>query len=256
MPALDIRWTGVMVSRGRCLIAVPKRVTGRVAAGKEVAEMKRMLLTAATWTLVALAAPGVAAAAHHGKRHHHAHHATHRRHAVRAHVLDFPGSTQSSDAGASGSSSTTQSSPPASPSAGATAGTVTSFKEGLLTITLTNGTPVSGQVAEQTEIQCTPATPPSGSGEDQGDDRGQGDGPGGPQGDEGGGSSSQGQTARMSSDGAQQAGGDDEEPGQEGADDDEQACTTAALVPGAVVGEAELSLGSAGAVWDHVDLIQ
>ena len=40
-----------------------------------------------------------------------------------------------------------------------------------------------------------------------------------------------------------------------GDDDAQQACTTTALTSGAKVGEAELAITSAGAVWENVGLI-
>jgi len=43
--------------------------------------------------------------------------------------------------------------------------------------------------------------------------------------------------------------------GEDGGAGQPSMCTTTALVPGAVVAEAELSVGGSGAVWDHIDLI-
>lgn len=215
--------------------------------------MKRMLLTAATSSLLAIAAPGVAVAAHQGKRHHRAHHAHHSAH--RARVMVF-GAAMPAGSGATGTTApTTPATTPTTPgTAGETAGTVTSFTAGVLTITLTDGTVVSGKVTENTEIQCQSAVTAGGSGEDQGEDASGSD--------DGQGTTGQAQ-ARMSSHDGSSGGGDGQEgedgqSGEGGQDGGESqpACTAAALVPGAVVREAELSVGSAGAVWDHVDLIQ
>jgi hypothetical protein len=192
--------------------------------------MKRILLVAVSSTALSLAAPAIASAHHHGTKRHHKHHA------AKVRVLDFRAS-----AAPSTSSPTTPTTP-----ATETAGKVTSFKEGVLTITLTDGTPVSGKVTEQTELHCTPATPGSG-GEDNDDQSGSGEG------DQG--SSGEARASESSRNLAHVAdnGGDG---GGDGADEGQQSCTTAALVEGAMVREAELSITSAGAVWDHVDLIQ
>jgi hypothetical protein len=190
--------------------------------------MKRLLLKTTTVSaMLALAAPGVASAHHLAERqHHHARHASaHHRHATRATVRTF------GSAPATGQATTTT--PPATPpsASGETAGTVTSFTGGVLTITLTNGSTVSGQVTDQTEIRCLPSAPPA-EGEDQGDDHSGGD-----QQHPGGGNQ-----------------GDDNGQGDDGPGDG-QSCTTAALVAGAVVREAQLRVSSAGAVWDQVALI-
>jgi hypothetical protein len=122
---------------------------------------------------------------------------------------------------------------------------VTSFKAGVLIITLTDGTEVSGKVTEQTEIRCTPATPTTGGDDDE---AGSGEGDQGSSTESLSNAGSQGDAHAASS-------GDDGEDGQDGPDEGQQSCTTAALTPGAMVREAELRLGSGGAVWDRVDLI-
>lgn len=217
--------------------------------------MKRMLLAAATSSILALAAvPSLALAAHHSTCHRRGHHACTQSHrAKHARVLNFgaplgsPGTTGSTGTTGTGP---TQLSPstPATPSSGETAGTVASFTGGVLTITLTDGSTVSGKVTEETELHCQPATPPA-----QGTDPDE-------QGDESSGGNgedefSQGGAPGISSHGNDMSGGG----GSGGGEDDEQAqqsCTTAALVPGAVVREAELSVGGAGAVWEKIDLLQ
>jgi hypothetical protein len=177
--------------------------------------MKRILLMAVSSSALALAAPGTALAHHHhhAKRHH-------KHHAARARVLDFRAS-----APATTSPTTT------TPSSTESAGKVASFKEGVLTITLTNGQQVSGKVTEATRIQCPTATQPGNEGED--DDQGSGD-------DE---HSSFSHDAHQACNGAQ------------GHESSQQSCTTAALTEGALVRDAELSIGPSGAVWDHVDLM-
>jgi hypothetical protein len=193
--------------------------------------MKRILLVAVSSSALALGAPAIASAHHHAK-HHHAKH-----HAARARVLDFRASAPATPA-TPGSPAT-----PATPS-NESVGTVTSFKEGVLTITLTNGTLVSGKVTEQTEIHCTPATPATGGGDHEA---------GSGEGDHG--SSTEAQSTEHSHGDAHAASSGDD--GEDGADDQgQQSCTTTALVPGAMVREAELSLTGTGAVWDRVDLIQ
>lgn len=208
--------------------------------------MRRMLIAAAASSMLALAAPGLASAAHKSKCHHHAHHACAKsRHASRARVINFGRPLSALGAtgpvGPSGTGTTpTVPSMPAEPAE--TAGTIASFTGGVLTITLKDGSTVSGKVTENTEIQCQPATPMTeGGGEDQSGDKSSGDGE-----DEVHGASG------ISSHGDSMSGGED---GQDGNGEQQSACTTAALVPGTVLAEAELSVGSSGAVWDHVDLI-
>jgi hypothetical protein len=192
--------------------------------------MKRILLVAVSSSALALGAPAIASAHHHAK-HHHAKH-----HAARARVLDFRASALATPA-TPGSPAT-----PATPGS-ASVGKVTSFKEGVLIITLTDGTAVSGKVTDQTEIKCTPATPATG-----GDDDEAGSG----EGDHG--SSTAGESDEGSHGDAHAASSSDD--GDDGSDSGPQTCTTAALAEGAMVGEAELTIGSAGAVWDRIDLIQ
>jgi hypothetical protein len=186
--------------------------------------MKRILLVAVSSSALALVAPAIASAHHSGKHHSGKHHSG-KHHAARARVLDFRASAAPTPA------------TPATPST-ESAGQVTSFKEGVLTITLTDGTVVSGKVTEQTEIRCTSATSAAG-GDDNDDEGGSGEG------------DHVSSTAGLRGDAHAASSGDD---GQDGPDEAQQSCTTAALVPGAMVREAELRLGSAGAVWQKVDL--
>jgi hypothetical protein len=199
--------------------------------------MRKTIITAIA--SAALAVPGIALASHHGERQlrddhgvqHKRHHARHHRH---AHIVTFGAAASSAPSGAPGTSSPTSPVPPGQE----TAGTVASFSEGTLTIKLNDGSTVSGKVGDFTEIECHPATAAAAS---HGDDNGQGDD--NDQADDNG----QGDDRN---DGA----GHDE--GDDNGQDQAEHCTTAALVTGAVVREAELSVSSAGAVWKKVELGQ
>ena len=231
-------------------------------AVEEVAQMiQRTLVAVAAAAALAITAPGLAVAAHRAAHrsstcHHRSHHACARsRHAARARHITFGAPTDSIGAGTAPSTPITPA--PAEPAAGK----VASFTGGVLTITLTDGSSVSGKVTEATEITCATAAQPGG--DDQNEEAG------GPESDsqesngqasggaDGGGASS-GALGVASHGDAMSSGGDtegtqgDDEEGSAGAP---SACTSAALIPGAVVADAELSIGgAAGAVWDHVDL--
>jgi hypothetical protein len=96
------------------------------------------------------------------------------------------------------------------------AGTISSFDQatGRLTIALTGGETVSGLVTDETRIRC------EGTDDRRADRRDHG-------------------------------GGDDNESPEAG---ETPSCTTAALVPGAFVGEAELRLGTGTATFEEVEL--
>jgi hypothetical protein len=236
--------------------------------------MRRIFLTAIASSALVVAAPSVASASHHGKSKscQRAHHAKRSSCASRARHIRFgaalvagaPTGTAPSSSTSPGTAGTPGS--PTTPIPGETAGVVKSFTEGVLVITLNDGTTVSGKVTEQTEIHCQAA---SSAGSDGGGDEGQqtdgedGSPSAGAPNPSGGGDA---RAASVSSDG--EGGGPGHEdgegagPGQggddEGSGDDEHAsgpCTTAALVPGAVVREAELSIGGSGAVWDRIELM-
>jgi hypothetical protein len=187
--------------------------------------MKRILLVAVSSSALALAAPAIASAHHHAKHHH-------KHHGAKTRVLTFRASAAPTTSPASPTAPTT----PTTESAGK----VASFKEGVLTITLNDGTSVSGKVTEQTQIHCS--APPTTGGEDNDDEGGSGEGDHG--------SSGQPRASESSRHLARAADHGD------GGDEGQQSCTTSALTEGALVREAELSISSAGAVWDHVDLIQ
>jgi len=134
------------------------------------------------------------------------------------------------------------------------AGTIASFdaESGKLVISLFGGESISGLVTEGTEIKCEDSSGASASsdGSEVGDDNG-GEGEVEP-GDDTGGQEEAGDDN----------GGDNSGPGSEnsgpGRGDDEQGdggtCTTADLVPGAVVQEAELKIASGQGTFEEVEL--
>ncbi len=110
-------------------------------------------------------------------------------------------------------------------------GSVESFENGVLTISLANGGTVDGMVTDETEVKCD---------DDPGDDRGHDEGDddhGDHHGDGGGGD-----------DDAQAA-------GHHGDHEDGEDCGSDALVAGAKVLEAELKIRNGEAVWDEVELL-
>jgi len=106
----------------------------------------------------------------------------------------------------------------------APAATVVSFTNGVLTIKANDGNTASGMVTNDTELICI--TP--------------------------------GQSGMWSHD-RNRGGGGWDEGGDNGQGDDDsganQTCTTSALVAGAIVQKAVLTISSAGATWDKVELI-
>jgi hypothetical protein len=121
------------------------------------------------------------------------------------------------------------------------AGTVASFTGGVLTITLSDGSMVSGAVTNATEIECMSPAADEATGENGGDDSGQmqtaDDGPGG--GDQSG------------EDSSGSGGGDEGDDGNDATN-----CGTAALTPGTTVQDARLAISGSGSVWQRIDLIQ
>jgi hypothetical protein len=133
------------------------------------------------------------------------------------------------------------------------AGTISSFDAatGRLAIDLFGTDTVAGFVTDATEIKCEDehsttagaSSEGSGSGEEEpGDDNGgQGEEePGDDRGDDGVDNSG--------------PGSDNSGPGHEGDDDSDRTCSTAELVPGAVVEEAELEIRNGQAVFEEVEL--
>lgn len=147
------------------------------------------------------------------------------------------------------------------------AGTIASFDAatGRLTINLFGGDTVSGLVSASTEIKCEDSSSASasdagsGSGEaEPGDDNG-GEGEEEPGDDNGGDNSGSGSGDESGEDNSGPSdnsgpGSDNSGSGNESDDDGDHLCTTAELVPGAVVEEAELKLDNGQAVFKEVEL--
>jgi hypothetical protein len=165
---------------------------------------------------------------HHERRHHHHARIRHR--------------TFGSAVGTSGTTTTSNDN----------AGTVSSFTNGVLTITLPNGSMVSGAVNRDTRIECQGNT--AQADQDPGDnDAGENAGERAHDERSGGGDSSRGDDNPGAGDDAQ---GDNDNSGDHNDNNDEmQNCSSSALTQGTVVREAELALGSGGARWDKVELL-
>ena len=203
--------------------------------------MRRIIVAAVTTT--ALALPGIAlahgsehslGAKHHGVRHAERHHRHHRAHLLTFHAAQAPATTPSAGQGTT----------PPVPGADERAGTIASFTAGTLTITLNDGSSVSGKVTPATEIECRPAMASAADNGDNGDNSG-----GGEHGDRSGPSFGDGQSGEDSGhdEGDHDAGDDD-------AHDEAEHCSTTALVPGTSVREAVLSVGGSGAFWVKLEL--
>ncbi len=184
--------------------------------------MKRIVVTFLIGTAVAVAAPSAALAAHHK------HHRSRHNHSARAHRRVRHERFGKADQ--------TQ------PSNAQEAGTVTSFENGILTITLNDGSTVSGAVTNGTELECM-APAQQNQGDNDGDDSAALTNA---RNDHGGGSSS-----GSGDDNGGSGSGDDNGGGGDG----NQMCSTASLAPGTPVAEANLEISSAGASWDKVELI-
>lgn len=201
------------------------------------------MLAALSVIALALASPG-AALAHHGHRGHHRKHDA-RAHHARVHFEHFGApAPASSDTGTSAGPEETK---PASPTEAV--GTVASFENEVLTITLNDGSTVKGKVTSATRIECmTTATAPSSDEESRDHDRGSGD-------DRSGDSdqSSSEQESQSKEDGSD---------GGEGSDDNaeptaaEPECGPTALTPGAGVREAELKIGPGGTEFESIELVK
>jgi len=126
---------------------------------------------------------------------------------------------------------------PMSMSSSDNAGKVQTFQNGVLTIVLNDGSTVSGRVTSDTELECMAPEESSTTHEDgdrSGDDNGSGDDQGQDQGDN--------------------------DQGEDQSDNDQNEneannCSTSNLTGGTVVHEASLRIGSAGAVWQKVELV-
>jgi hypothetical protein len=132
-------------------------------------------------------------------------------------------------------------------------GTVDSFENGVLTITLANGGKLSAAVTDETDIECD-SEPGDDRGEDEhGDHHGDhGDDNDGDEGDDNEGDDNEGDDG----DGDH---GDDRslqgDGGDHGDDEGNEDCGTEALVAGAKVLEAELKVSGGEAVWTDVELL-
>ncbi|MGH2879466.1 MAG: hypothetical protein ACRDK4_07680 [Solirubrobacteraceae bacterium] len=213
--------------------------------------MRLRLLTVVGAFALALAVPS-AALAHHGRGHH-------RHHNAKAHHAR----SRFEHIGATGvSGPTTTPSDPTPPPTGTTpenAGKVLSYEKEVLTITLNDGSTVSGKVSTDTKIECvkaapTTAPPPPTSGEptDQspGDDSGPGD-------DQSRGDMSQGDGNQSEEPGEVSS---DQQDGEDGAPAEpaaaEPPCDTSALVKEAVVRSAELRIGPSGDEFENIVLVR
>jgi hypothetical protein len=205
--------------------------------------MRRRLLTAVGITAIALAVPS-AALAHHGRGHHRHHMAHHAK--FRFVHIDATGMTTAPPSGDPASPTTPTTPPPEN------AGTVTSYTGGVLTLTLNDGSTVSGKVTSDTRIACVKASPttPTGAPPTEGapgDDNGEGDdqsrGDMSQQGDDGSGESQESEDG--GDDGQQQAAGAPEPP-----------CDSSALVAGAAVRAAELRIGPGGTEFENILLVR
>jgi hypothetical protein len=226
--------------------------------------LRRGPLTAtAGLATLTLLAPGAALA--HGRHHRH-HQRGHHAHVSFIHL----GPTTASATGTGTAGATT---PATTPSTGAgstttstttneNAGTVASYTGGVLTLTLTGGSHVSGKVTADTQFECvsaTPTTPPSGDQDDEGapgDDNGLGD-------DQSEGDSNQGGDSQVGQQlavaGQWQDGGDH----SQGDDQDDEApivseppCDSSALIEGAVVRAAELRIAPGGTEFESIVLVR
>lgn len=188
--------------------------------------MRRILTAVVACATVMAFAPSLAQARHHHRRHHRSHavHAVRHRRGVRHRRF-----------GSSGSTTTGQQQ---------SAGTVTSFDSGVLTITLNDGSTVSGQVTNDTNLECMAASSNTQSE----------DGDGGPNGSDD--SSGDGDNSSQSGDGENSSVNDgDDNGGDDDQGDQAQSCMTSSLTPGTPVAEANLQISNAGAVWQKVELI-
>jgi hypothetical protein len=203
--------------------------------------MRRSLLTAVWIMALVLAVPSVALA-HHGRGHHH-------HHTSRAHHAKFRFVHIGSPAAAPVTpTAPTTPTTPTTPPAPENAATVASYTGGILTLTLNDGSTVSGKVTADTRIDCVKATPTPPAGgpptdEGPGDDNGQGD-------DQSRGDMSQ---SGQGKDGWQH-GGDDDEGEIRGST--EPPCDSSALVAGAIVRFAELRIGPNGTEFESILLVR
>jgi hypothetical protein len=121
------------------------------------------------------------------------------------------------------------------------AGKVVTFDGTNLTIDVFGSPPLTGKVTQDTEIECDPGDD-SGDGDNVSHSSFRHDG----EGDQGGEDTGEGD--HQGNDEGDHEGDDNESDGK--------SCPVSALAPGAVVQEAELSLTSAGLVFDKIELVK
>jgi hypothetical protein len=207
--------------------------------------MRRILFTVLASGAMFAAVPTAALAQHNG--HHRAHHRQHARHHATVRHLRFVGHSSSPAAGSPTSGTPTSGTPTDN---SGNAGTVTSFANNILTITLNDAqhTVVTGTVTQDTQLKCemSGATTGGDTGDDNGDNSGSSSsGDQGGHGDNGGDNSSN-------------TGGDNGDNGDNGDDNGDNANGNAQpCMPtaGMVVHDASLTVSSAGSIWNEVDLI-
>lgn len=181
--------------------------------------MRKVLFAAVASSIALALTPAIALAQGH---HHRRDHRTHRTHAP----------VRDEHFGSRNDENTTPS------NSAQTAVTVASFNNGVLTLMLNDGSMVSGQVTNATEIKCEAAEPQDMEHSRRADgDHGGGNNGGG---DDNGGSDENG-------------GGDDNGQGQD--DQGAPMCSAANLVAGMVVREAELAVSGTGAIWREVEVV-
>jgi hypothetical protein len=218
--------------------------------------MRRLLLITAGLAALTLSAPGAALASH-GHRHHYkrrAHHAKIR--------FEHVGPTGTSITGSSTSTSPGTGNSPTTPPATENAGKVASYTGGALTLTLNDGSSVSGKVTNATRIECVSATaPPPGMEQDNGNGSSNDNGPGadnhqGDQQQEGDQQPPETVAGQPQRTGDNQGGGDDQGDEGQGSGAGEPPCDTSALVAGAIVREAELRIGPSGTEFESIVLVR
>jgi hypothetical protein len=163
--------------------------------------MRRIMFTILACTALSVAAPAVASAHDgQGNHHHKRHHVRHEKFVGHRHDRDFGNDM--------------------------VAGTVTSFTDNVLTITLNNGNTVSGLVTDNTEVKCENPEDNDNNGDNDVEhgDRIADHGPGGDNGDR----------------------GDDNDNAND------NMCT---IAPGMGVRDASLRINGAGSLWDEVELV-
>ncbi len=237
--------------------------------------MRRILLTAASLSVLTLTAPGAALAGQRrapgaalaGQRQHRHHHKSRAHHARVSFRHLGPAIAGPVGPGAAPTTSPTPAAPTPATTPSATeenAGKVTSYTGGVLTLTLGDGSTVSGKVTIDTRFECVSATPtpPTGDQDEEGgegNDNGWGD-------DQGGGDRNQGggwQNGQQPQAGGQWQGGEDGGGGPgEGQDDGEAPisteppCDSSALTEGAIVRAAELRIAPGGTEFESIELVR